>query len=128
MSEIFKKLPVQLSEHERALRGEEMAREHAELGRLQELKRDQAKLMKEQIDASEKRIGELAEQVRTGIEQREVLCFERLRGERGMVDLERTDTGEIIDSRPMRPDERQVGMPFDDDTHDDETSSKGPTH
>lgn len=124
MSEIYRKLPVTLTGMERALRGEEMAREHSKLGRLQEQKRDQAKLMKEEIDASEERLAELASQVSTGIEHREVACVELLRPGSNMVELERTDTGEIIDSRPMRADERQVRMPLDDE---DETSN-GPTH
>lgn len=124
MTEIYRKLPVQLSESEKALRGEEMAREVANHARLEVEKKEETKRLGELVKQSDERIAELATQVNTGIEQREVRCIELLDHGRNLVELQRTDTREVIDSRPMRADERQTRMPFDDDADDEST----PTH
>ncbi|HEX5656191.1 MAG TPA: hypothetical protein VFX59_03310 [Polyangiales bacterium] len=126
MTEIFRKLPVTLTAGEKALRGEEMAREVSRHAALEVQKKDETKRLGELIKDSDERIAELALQVNTGIEHREVRCVELPRHARNVVEIQRADTGEIVDSRPMRADERQVGMPFDDD--DETDSSNGPTH
>jgi hypothetical protein len=130
MTEIFRELPVTLTADEKALRGEEMAREVANHALLEAQKKDEMKRLGELIKDSDERISDLATQVRTGIEHRSVRCIELPRHLRNMVELQRADTGEIVDSRPMRPDERQVGIPYDDDDHENDhhkSSTKGPS-
>jgi hypothetical protein len=124
MSEIYRELPVTLTAEEKALRGEEMAREVAKHALLEEQKKAETKRLGELIKDSDERIAKLASQVNTGIEHRSVRCLELPRHTKNMVELQRTDTGEIVDSRPMRPDERQVGMGFDEADDDDDASTK----
>lgn len=69
-----------------------------------------AKAAKEPITA---RIGELKAQVTTKKEHRLVDCEESKDFKRNMVEVVRIDTGEVVDSRPMTPDERQEELDVD---------------
>jgi len=67
---------------------------------------------KERIGECDEEIAKLTKQVKTGLEERPVECAEIMRWPDKMVDIVRTDTGDIVESRPMRADELQNSIPF----------------
>lgn len=124
---IFQRLPCALSEAEKALRADELAREVDRHGNIELAKRAAAKLYAKDLEECDRRIGELAEQVRTGVEQRDVECQEVVRFARNLVETVRVDTGEVVSARAMRPEERQEAIDFGDEAGDAE-DLKSRTH
>lgn len=124
---IFQRLPCALSEAEKALRADELAREVKRHGEIELAKKAAAEAHAKELKESDRRIGELAEQVRTGVEPREVECQEVVRFARNLVETIRLDTGEVVSSRAMRPEERQEAIDFGDEAGDAE-DLKSRTH
>jgi hypothetical protein len=104
-------LLVALSDAEKIDRGRQMANAHRELADVSE----QHKMVKQQQKAREAeieaRISGLATSVSIGQEMRKVRCYEvaDLQNERVMV--YREDTGQIVDQRPLKFDDRQTKIP-----------------
>lgn len=62
--------------------------------------------------AAEARIVELAKALKSGKEDREVECEWRHDAENNLMDLVRTDTWEVVSSRPLTDQERQLELDF----------------
>lgn len=109
--ESTRQLEAQLTESEVV----ELSREHcrvlSEIGSLQMRKRAMDKEFNAQIDeASDKAVG-MQRTIVTGTELREVDVHEVLDYRTGLVTVIRRDTGEVIESREMTAEERQLPIP-----------------
>jgi DNA segregation ATPase FtsK/SpoIIIE-like protein len=107
----IKFLPVKLTEDEVRDLGKNLA---DEMGRLVELETEakqaanQYKSSMKQIQATTARLSGL---VRQGYEQREVGCLEIINYKTNRMVVQRTDTGIVVEDRPLRMDERQLEIP-----------------
>lgn len=105
---VTKALPVKLSEQEVTQYGRDMDRAHADRNRI-ENEFDSVKAeYKGKISEQEAIIEKLSPRIHSGIETRDVECSEVKNWTKATVTVTRTDTGEVIESRPMREDEKQM--------------------
>lgn len=105
-----KDLPCVMTDDEKRLKGSAIAAAVSEKAELEAEKKEFGEDIKKRMGAVEKRISALAHELSTGKEVRAVECAEYEKYATRMVDLVRLDTGEVIFSRPMRPDELQTSM------------------
>jgi hypothetical protein len=124
---VTKKLPCKLSDAERALKSSELSREVLNNQRLLLERSLTAQRISKDLKASSRVIGDLAEEVRTGIELREVPVYEKRDYTARRVLTIRGDTNELVTARPMEPSEKQAGLfdpnpvgPGDDDDDSDD--------
>jgi hypothetical protein len=110
----FEELPCHLSAHEKLLKSESLAERLKDVHVAEAEKKDAMEEFKLRLGGLEKQIDKLALEVRTGREYREVECFESASYSDNKVDIVRKDTGEVVRSRAMHPNERQEKMPFVD--------------
>ncbi|NUP12984.1 MAG: hypothetical protein HOW73_43645 [Polyangiaceae bacterium] len=97
--------PVELSHHEWEAKSKELASTVEELAQHQEsAKAEKAKLTAEE-KRLERKISDLAECVTTRKESRPVECREEVAAGREVIEIVRCDTGEVVRTRPMTPDE-----------------------
>jgi hypothetical protein len=101
-------LPCILTQAERAERGAALGREAELLEATEEEKKESAASFKKKIDGHKAEVMRLARIVRTGKESREVPCGWKLDLLAESVHLIRLDTGEVVRSRPMTPEEREA--------------------
>jgi hypothetical protein len=108
-----KNLPCKLTEAEVLAYGRDLAGKHAEYSRIEgefTALKTEFKGKLEEVDA---RISTLASRVQSGQEYRDVETIETKNWTKLTVSSIRTDTGEVIQNRPMREDEKQAEL-FDD--------------
>lgn len=109
------KLPCDLSSYELRERATKMANVVNEIEQLELKKKVATDTAKREIDALVVSVSQLARQVRTGKEDREVEVEEVHDEIRFAVETFRTDTGEVVRSRPMTDEEKkhalQVALP-----------------
>ena len=107
---VTKPLPVKLTEYEITSYGRDLARAYSERerisGELDSIKQDYKGKIAEQ-DAT---IGKLSGRVNSGIETRDIECREEKNWTKATVTVTRLDDMEVIESRPMREDEKQQEM------------------
>lgn len=103
-------LPVDLTDDEMLARAAEWAESVDALevvaAELAEAKAE----AKEKTTKLESRIADLRRQVRTKRETRGVVCYDLTDYRRGCVETIRTDTGAVVSTRALRPDERQTSV------------------
>jgi hypothetical protein len=129
----FEKLPCKLTAAEKAAKSDELA---AELQRRAELELEKQLLsqrLAKSIKQSARKVSNLAEEVRTGIEYREIGVVERVAGQR--METLRVDTRAVVHSRPLEAHERQRSLfdadgvvTDDDEVDDDESAETGDKH
>jgi len=107
---ILKTLPVVLTNEELVDLGQELAEREEHLRESQQEKKDTAKAIDGQIKSHEAEILRLSRIIRARQENRDVGCEIRKDYKDGLVETVRTDTGEIVASREMTVEERQVAM------------------
>ncbi len=107
---ITETLPCALTDTEKMEFGRNQARAHKELLSVELQKQQAAKDFGGQIKAIQREIGDLANIVDTGVEWREVECSRHMDYYLGRVKITRTDTGEVIENRPMTHKEAQRRM------------------
>lgn len=105
-----KELPVKLSEDEIKAKGRELAQTHADIAKLESDHAAKKAEMKKATKELEKRIYDLAFQIRTGNEERPVEVDYIISDEGDVIKEVRRDTGEIINIRAPYEGERQKGM------------------
>lgn len=111
-SGFVEKLPCDLTRDEKLLKAEEMA-EHLKVRAEVEVEaKSSADDYKTQLKRLDRLVGDRAEEVRTGVEYRQIECVERGSYRMNKVDVIRCDTGEVVRSRPMTVSERQDSLPF----------------
>jgi hypothetical protein len=80
----------------------------AHLTALREQYAETRRTLQQQIRVAAQEYDELLDKVGTKVEERQVVCEERYSYAQGVVRVIRTDTGEVIEERPMTPQERQL--------------------
>jgi hypothetical protein len=110
-------LRCELSEAELAQRSQDSARLVQQIDQLHEQKRAASADFREQIKAKQGELRDLAREIRERSADRDVLCESRRDVRHGVMETFRLDTGELIRSRPLTPEERQ-GRLFDLDSDD----------
>lgn len=103
-------LPCKLTPAEKEIRSDEMARLQLERERITLEKSLSAQRYAKDLKEAERRMGELAEQVRTGVEYREVRVEERRNFEQNVIQVFRLDTNTVCGERAMRSEERQAEL------------------
>lgn len=104
-----KSLPIKLSTEALIARGKELTdllQKRTSMEVTHKNRRDQ---MKEEISNIEPQIGSIAGIVSRGEEYRDIVCDVFI-GDNDIVIIKRTDTGEPIETRPARDDERQIAL------------------
>lgn len=107
-------LPCKLDAQEKLLKSEQLAQKLGEIKQLEDDKKASAKRFGSEIEEKRGDASKLAQEIRTGSELRPIECTERARYADLMVDLIRLDTGEVVSSRPMHPQERQAALDLGD--------------
>lgn len=101
-------LPCPLNDDELRERADRAARKQAEL----ESEEEQIALLKKASKERTERLGSevrsLLREVRTRSEDRDVQVVDRVSDEGDLMETVRTDSGEIVRSRPLTPAEKQV--------------------
>jgi hypothetical protein len=107
-SKAFESLPCELSASEKAAKSDELARAVRRKEELTLEKSLTAQRLGKDIKECDRKVADLAEEIRTGIEYRDVPVLEEVRGTR--METIRTDTYETVSYRPLEEHERQRGL------------------
>ena len=108
-----KNLPCKLTENEVLAYGRDLASKHAEYARIEAEFTAMKTEFKGKLEEVEARISTLASRIQSGQEYREVETVETKNWTTMTVTQVRTDTGEVLEKRPMREDEKQAEL-FDE--------------
>jgi hypothetical protein len=103
-------LRCKLTGEEMIARGTEMAESSAEVATLEDTLSSVKKEYQAKIDAKQARINELSGTIMSKLESRVIKCERTFLYGIGKVTETRTDTNEVINTREMRDDERQMEM------------------
>lgn len=107
---VTKSLPCRLTDAEMLQYGKDLARAYSETarinGELDAIKQD----YKGKIAEEEATIGKISGRVHSGIETRDIECEEVKNWTAATVTVTRLDTGESIEERPMREDEKAMEL------------------
>ncbi len=104
-SGISRQLPVPLTKAQRDETLQELADRHAQLKLIAVQRKEAIKRFKRQADECVEDMERCAEELETKTRISEVYCYERCVGDK--AELVRTDTGEVVDRRPLKPEEKQ---------------------
>lgn len=108
---IHRELRVNLSDEEKVAYGKELGDVLHGIAVEDEKKTLAAELHKAAVKPLESRVTELGKCLRNGWEERFVECEVSLDFRTGSVSVIRLDTGEVIESRGMTAEERQMDIP-----------------
>ena len=86
----------------------------SELQRLEERKKQLASQLKSEVDGKQAAVNLAAEQLRSGFEMRSIDCEVVYSAIDEMVRWIRLDTEEVAYERRMRPDEKQLALPIEE--------------
>lgn len=111
---VTKALPCTLNDDEILKYGRDIARAHAERERIATEAKSVAKDYSSKVAEQDAIIGKLSPRVHSGIETRDVECEETKNWSKGTVIVRRNDTGETVEARPMREEEKQVEITVGD--------------
>lgn len=98
-------LPVKLTQDELLAKGKSVAEKARNLSKLKSGLKDSADSFKQKIKLEEAEQAELLRDIGNGTEQRHVDVMTRFFLEEKKAEVERLDTGEIVDTRAMTPHE-----------------------
>ena len=102
-----RRLPVKLTEDEITQRGRASAKFDRDRAALEETKKAANDEFKAKINACTESISKLSQSIMTGEEDRDVECVEERDYVRKVAELHRTDTGEVVEVRPLDASELQ---------------------
>ncbi len=103
-------LPTALSPNERQERAIRLAVLLGEIGQIEADLAAEGKRVRAALKDRASQASQLAVEVRTGFESREVACLERVDEAGERIETVRTDTGEVVRTRPLGFDERQQAL------------------
>lgn len=101
-------LAVKLTREEREIRASQLVEEITARNTLELEAKSSAKTYKNKLDDQDTKVRDLHRVLRTNTEYRDVEVYEIPRPGAGMVDIYRTDTNKVVDTREMTETERQV--------------------
>jgi hypothetical protein len=107
---MIRSLPVELTDEELRAKANELASVVSGLGSYEREKSEVSKQIGGKIEQARKEMGRLSQQISTKQEWRDVACEEQFDFEENIVRVIRKDTGDTVDTRVMRPEERQQRM------------------
>lgn len=114
-STVTKHLKCLLSDHEIRTMGQDLARSNAQKDEAEERKKAVDAQLKSEIESHATRSLSLARTINNGYQYKDVDCAMRFDYLTNTVTTVRTDTGEVIESRAMTTEERQVELTFDEE-------------
>ena len=91
-------------------RGEEAARKQEERDTQEALRQASQKTFKGTIESLEGSVRHLLKEVRSKSTRRDIEVIQEARHDAGMMETIRTDTGEIVRTRPLTANERQTSL------------------
>ncbi len=91
-------------------RGEEAARKAQERDTIEAERQSSQKSYKGRVESLEGQVRHLLSEVRSKSTRREIEVISEARHDAGMMETIRTDTGEIVRSRPLTANERQTSL------------------
>jgi hypothetical protein len=109
-AKVVEYVPCKLTAEEELMKGKQVAQLLSEISTLEDEKKSEAKRIATEVEDKRTEMYARGEEIRRGEEMRPIECFERPRYVDNMVDLVRTDTGGVVRSRPMHPNERQTAL------------------
>lgn len=110
---ITRDLPVKLTQDELAGVAKDIGRLNRERVKMEGEAKASAAQWKDRISGLDAQIADLADLADSGQRALPVACEERHDYRRGEVQVVRLDTGELLESRPMTPAERQATLPLE---------------
>ncbi len=108
--EVIRSLPVPLTEREIRTKAGAMARLAQKADNLDQKAKDVGASIRAEAREARADATELRTQIIQESENRPVRCVERLDAKRNVVDIVREDTGDVVDTRPAEPGDRQLSM------------------
>jgi len=108
-------LPCILTEKELLERGQRAAELVSEIASQEEEKKAAAAAAKSKIDALEAQLRDVSREVRTKVERRQVEVRLEKDFDRNVEETVRCDTGEVVETRVLMPQERQTLIPVPDE-------------
>jgi hypothetical protein len=105
-----RKLPVKLTEDEVTQLGRAMADLLAKRGGVEDEKKTAKSEFKNRLDQIDEKLEQVGASVRTGHEEREIDCDWVKDFARKTADLVRSDTGEVVETRPLSAAEMQESL------------------
>lgn len=109
-TKIIESLPCRMTTEEIALKSSQMAAKLAELNGIEANKQQVTKQLGEDMKRVKGQLDAVGTEVRTGIEYRPIECYEVPRYRGLKVDMVRGDTGDVVRTRAMHPNERQEAL------------------
>jgi len=103
-------LPVRLTREELLARADELSHKHGEQEEEERTQSDMKASMKSRMERLKLEITGIARVIREKAEDRMVECQERFDYEAKVVETFRLDTGEVVGSRGMTADERNLSL------------------
>lgn len=107
IKEIKKSLPVRLTDAERLAHASEMGKESQLHAEARERKKEVVAQLTAEVEAHRTAVERLGTLLANGYEYRQVLCSKNIDLRAGKVVITRMDTGEVVEDRPLFPDEEQ---------------------
>ncbi|RIL03121.1 MAG: hypothetical protein DCC71_15430 [Proteobacteria bacterium] len=104
------RLPCPLTDDEVRQRGELLAMTLAEIAEIEEEFALERQRIRGEIKRRRERARGLTGEVSTRTEIREVACVRRILPDDERVEIVRVDTGEVVRTRPLTPEERQEAL------------------
>lgn len=108
--DVTKPLSVPLTDEEILKYGRDCARAQSDRDRIISEAKSVAKDYAAQVSEQDAIIAKLSPRINSGKETRDVVCYQVLNWNTGRVIVSRSDTGEVIEDRPMREEEKQREM------------------
>lgn len=112
MKVVTRNLPCRLTEDELRQRGDALAEVVQELHAEEQRQADVKAQMKARVTELEAKQTRFAITISRKEEYRDIECDVFGDPERGVVELVRRDSGEVVETRPMTEDERQRALPL----------------
>jgi hypothetical protein len=108
--DVTKPLSVPLTDEDILKYGRDCARAQSDKDRIISEAKSVAKDYAAQVSEQDAIIAKLSPRINSGKETRDVVCYQVSNWNTGRVIVSRSDTGEVIEDRPMREEEKQREM------------------
>lgn len=108
--DLTRQLPCILTDEEKLNLGQEVGKESQELQEATDRKKEVTAQLTAEVESHRAAVQRLGSLLSNGFEYRPVKCEMRIDRKKDLVVTTRTDTGEVIERRPLRPSEMQNSL------------------